>query len=278
MKAWSNIEVPGNDIEIIAIDKCEHALGKIPRNALKVRELITGFEVCHFKFREHLQHIRNSIILLKPYTDLRKIGSSHLRHGENAWKSDKTGRSLTGRQYVSALNDWLGDKALTWTDETPADKDSLAYATTLNRKVKTWLGPANPYKTSLVSLLRARLLWDWDAYEKLKKSDDDELENQVCRIDICHYKFPKNLNSLLQAIGRNAPVKDFEGCGSCNRDIKKIVTHEYDDLTAMIDQLSREKPAAKTTPVKKWLIFCLLKTLKAQTGLNRPVYTLTPVN
>ena len=34
---------------------------------------------------------------------------THIQHGENAWKNDKTGRSIIGQQYIWAIRNWLSD-------------------------------------------------------------------------------------------------------------------------------------------------------------------------
>ena len=91
MNAWSNIEISPQDSEIIEIDKIERILGDIPENVQKIRELITRFEVCHFKYRQHYKNIRNSVQNLKPVQEPGKIGANHLSKGDLAWKNDKTG-------------------------------------------------------------------------------------------------------------------------------------------------------------------------------------------
>ncbi len=57
MKAWSNIEVFDKDPEMIRINKFEKRLGNLTKHVYQIRELITRFEVCHFKARQHLYHI-----------------------------------------------------------------------------------------------------------------------------------------------------------------------------------------------------------------------------
>ncbi len=50
---WAKIEIPPQDSEIIKIDEFEKRLGELPENVNRIRELITRFEVCHFKYRLH---------------------------------------------------------------------------------------------------------------------------------------------------------------------------------------------------------------------------------
>ena len=54
MDPWSNIEFSVQDSEINEIDKFERTLGNIPVHVQQIHELITRFEVCHFKYRQHL--------------------------------------------------------------------------------------------------------------------------------------------------------------------------------------------------------------------------------
>ena len=108
MDAWSNIEVPSDDLEIFQINDFEKSLKYIPSSVIQIRELITGFEVCHFKIQQHISYLKESIANLKANTDLKQVGSNHIRHGEHAMKKDKTGRSLSGQNYVWGLNRWLG--------------------------------------------------------------------------------------------------------------------------------------------------------------------------
>jgi hypothetical protein len=107
MNAWSNIEISRGNAEISGINKLEEALGNYPEHVRKVRELITRFEVCHFKYLQHLKNIRNSIKNLQPYTDPGDIGQNHIQHGAEALRSDKTGRTIMGQQYLWALHNWL---------------------------------------------------------------------------------------------------------------------------------------------------------------------------
>ena len=94
MDAWSNINVSAPDSEISRLNKIEQDLGILPDEVRRIRELITRFEVCHFKYQHHLRRIKNSIIAMRCELETDKIGASHIRNGEDAWKNDKTGRSI----------------------------------------------------------------------------------------------------------------------------------------------------------------------------------------
>jgi hypothetical protein len=264
VKPWSNIELSHVDHEVTRIDNLEINLGEIPENVWQIRELITGFEVCHFKYRKHIQYILESIRRLKPNKIPNEIGSTHIRHGANTWEKDNSGRSLKGLQYIQALKCWLSANTEI-KDKVPIDPE-------LNRHVLDWLGHKDPEKIRLVRLLIARMTWDWKSYEKYRTGHEgDPLEFQVCRMDICHYNFPGNMDSVIRAIGQLKPVQGFEGCGSCTSNIKLIVEKEIVEINRMLESISKEEIDADQW-TRSWLLSSLAKTLKEQAGSAIPVH------
>jgi hypothetical protein len=261
MNPWSNIETSPDDPEIIEINKFETALGRIPENVLQIRKLISGFEVCHFKYLQHITYIKDSIANLKPNIILEDIGKTHFRYGAEVLEKDKSGRSLSGQIYVSALTDWLDDIELG--DDPKKDEGILL-------KITKWLGQRDPEKERLVRLLIARLKWDWKTYEGLLEDNaNKELENQVCRIDVCHYNFPGIIDSLLNGIGQLKPVEAFEGCGSFTSNIKSSIKDEFNLLRDRIKDILYEQKPDKRAMMRTWLYLCLAKTLKEQVGLKQ---------
>jgi hypothetical protein len=261
MSVWSNIEISPQDSEIIEIDTFEETLGKISENVQKIRELITRFEVCHFKYQQHFKHIKDSILNLKPNVKPTQIGASHISKGKDVLNNDKTGRSILGQQYVNSLMKWLGDYS---------QENSNYFNNELNQQITKWLGDKNPDKERIVRLLIARLIWDWKAYEEYQQRGEyKRLEIQACRMDICHYAFPKHLNLFLQGIGRMEPIDTFEGCGSFNTDIKTYVEKQFSILCDYLKSNSNEKKLEHNGKIKLWLIACLAKTLKEQVGLKK---------
>jgi hypothetical protein len=263
MNFWSNIEVTPDDPEIKQIHKLEQNLGQLPSNVNQIRELITGFEVCHFKFQQHIRYLKESILNLKPNISLKQIGSNHIRHSENAWMKDKSGRSLSGQSYVWGLKKWLGYDL--------ENKNGLRNLK-LEQKILKWLGKKIPEKERLVQLLIARLKWDWESHEKLTGAEENkELEFQVCRMDICHYNFPRNMDQVIQGIGKLEPVQNFEGCGSYNPDIKMHIKKEFLELNKWSKSILSIEHPDKLERIRLWLIFCLSKTMKEQTGITLPI-------
>ncbi|MBN2236416.1 MAG: hypothetical protein JW729_02580 [Bacteroidales bacterium] len=267
MNAWSNIEISSSDPEIIEINKLENNLGELPEVVNKIRELITRFEVCHFKYREHLYKIKNSILTLHTEIDPSKIGTSHIQHGDNAYKNDSTGRSFIGQQYVWAIKKWLDDDCQIQLHE---DQDMK-----FSQQVQNWLGNKSSSKIRLVRLLLSRLTWDWKSYEELQRGGEfKDIEDQVSKMDICHYAFPQNLNLLLQGLGKMKPVENFEGCGSHDESIKDYISKQFYILNEMLLSTSEAKSLDGDDLVKMWLFACLAKTIKEQIGLKEPIANL----
>lgn len=266
LNAWSNIFVSRCDPELKMINDLGRNLGKLPVKVRQIRELITRFEVCHFKYKRHLDIIEESISSLEPKTDTGRIGSHHVHHGENAVRNEPTGRGITGLQFIHALKNWLEDHAFA--------HPHLNKMSRFDLKVNKWLGEKNPDKERMVRLLIARITWDWDSYEKLKQGGLwKNFEIQVCSMDICHYAFPKNLEKLIKGIGKLKPVseKDFEGCGSFNPGIRDYLEIKFLDLDESLKTLYITGETNKDNRIKAWLIACLMKTIKENIHLSKPI-------
>ena len=266
MNSWSNIEISSRDKEIIKINDFEKRLGVLPENVTKIRELISGFEVCHFKYQIHLNKIKDSITHLDPVADISKIGLNHIKNGEDVIKKDKTGKSLIGQQYVWSLREWLNNSTV--------NTRSGKYDKKLVHKVQTWLGDKNPDKLRLVKLLLARLTWDWTSYEKLLQNGKyKDIEFQASRQDICHYAFPDNLDKLIQGIGQMKAVDEnkFEGCGSLNSTIKTYLEKAFSDLNNKLKYFHENNKTSKNDLFKIWLTACLAKTIKENIKIVAPI-------
>lgn len=263
MSCWSNIEISSQDSEIIEINNFEVTLGKLSENTQKIRELIRRFEVCHFKYKEHLKYIKDSTLNLSPHIEPAYIGVNHISKGKEALKNDKTGRSILGQQYLTSLMDWLGGYR---------QENSEFFNNELSQQIKIWLRDKNQDKERIVRLLVARLMWDWESYEKYKHGVEyKELELQAGRMDICHYAFPKHLDLLLKGIGRMEPVGNFEGCGTFDSEIK---TYAEEQLSTLCDYLkcnTNKNKLEQNEQIKIWLIASLAKTLKEQVGSKNPL-------
>ena len=266
MNAWSNIQISPQDPEIVKINNLEKRLGELPYEINKIRELITRFEVCHFKYKQHLKKIKDSIIALEPKVDTNKIGLNHIQYGVSVLNKDTTGKSLIGQQYIWAIKEWL--------NESQPNKISDKYNKKLGQEIHRWLGIKNPDKIRLAKLLIARMTWDWKSYEKLQHGGKlKDIEFQACRMDICHYAFPGNLDLLLQGIGQMKPVKEneFEGCGSYNTNIKAYLEKEFLDLNNKIKSLKINNGSNRNNLIKAWLVVCLAKTIKENINISIPI-------
>ena len=113
-------------------------------------------------------------------------------------------------------------------------------------------------------------MWDWKSYEEYQQEGKyKELEFQVCRMDICHYAFPKNLDLLLQGIGRMESINNFEGCGSFSTEIRTYIEEQFSKLYDYLKSNSEKKISGQNEQIKLWLIACLAKTIKEQVGLKK---------
>jgi len=258
MDSWANIEINPDDPEISQINEFEVTLVKIPVHVHQIRKLIFGFEVCHFKYQQHISNIKKSIENLEPTIIAEDIGKYHLKHGDHVCEKDKSGRSLAGLLYISSLKKWLGDIG----QEDDFNKKNDPF-----KKISEWLGQREAEKERLVRLLIARLKWDWKSYEKLlKENNNKKLENQVCRIDICHYNFPNIIDSVLRGIGRLKPVDSFKGCGSYTSNIKTTIESELLFLIDEVKSIPSLKKSNRSILIKAWLYACFAKILKEQVG------------
>jgi hypothetical protein len=175
-------------------------------------------------------------------------------------------KSLIGQQYVWALKKWLND--------TNKNKVSEKYDKRHGQQIQKWLGDKNPAKVQLVKLLIARLTWDWTSFEKLQHSGKfKDIESQASRLDICHYAFPDNLDSLLKGIGQMKAVEEqrFEGCGSFNTEIKAYLEKEFLDLNNALKPFRVNNRLNKNDLIKSWLILCLAKTIKENIKISIPI-------
>lgn len=259
MNAWINIEVSPYDKEIMVIDRLEEALGNIPGQVRQIRELITRFETCHFKYQVHCRHIMESIAILKPVVDASRIGSNHPRHSGDAWKNDTTGRSQIGHHYILALRSWLEEDLTDRLDE----HDGIVE---FRQRVKSWLGERSKSKDMLVRMLLARLLYR--SVEEYRRGGELKLlEYQIESTDICNYAFPRNLEKVLQGIGKLQPVKEHDGCGTLNAEIKSFMTGEFLKLCEWLKSGNPNFGFGEKEPARIWLVACFAKTIKEQIHL-----------
>jgi hypothetical protein len=141
----------------------------------------------------------------------------------------------------------------------------------LEYKIRKWLGQKDPDKKRIVRLLIARLTYDWEAYNKLQRGGKfKDIEYHACRMDICHYSFPGNLDELLKAIGKKKVVRSPEGCGSFNPERKRFLTEMFSEICFRILKIKKremDKSLITSDRLRLWLLACLAKTIKAQIGL-----------
>jgi len=260
LEPWANLGLDQPDAEIGEIHRMELRAHPLPPVALRIRELITRLEICHFKVARHIGRIVEAIGSLRLDLNPADIGRAHPRCGEYAWRNDRTGVSRRGQEYIWALQMWLADTA-------SSEADSRRVPRELAERVNGALGNKNASKVRLVSALVDRLVLRADRQPLPPELGSFWL--QIEATDICHYAFPVNLERMIEGIGRLQPVPEFVGCGSFDEARRELAREAVRALrvwlrgepSRLADQLGDR------TPLKAWLVACLAKTLKELTHL-----------
>lgn len=258
-----NIVPRDGDDEIAWIDQLEQRARPIPTEAWAIRNLITRFEICHFKLVRHLQHITEAIGNMHLDLDPDTIGRAHPRWGENAWRKDPTGRSRIGQEYIWILQLWL--LGASYPEDDPREISRSRF-----EAIHATLGELDERKKELVTALIGRLQLRSD--RPLAAGNLSPLAEQIERTDICHYAFPNNLVRMIRAIGgmRPVPAAEFEGCGTCGTDQIEIARSCFADLVGWLHDVPGgvSTRLGEKTLAKEWLVASLAKTLKEHAGLS----------
>ena len=266
MNYWINIEISKDDGEVAFIDNLEKQLGDIPDPVIKVRQLITRFEACHFKYQAHARHILESIANLHTRIDPSRIGSTHPGSRKDPWSKDKYGRSLAAYRYLVTLQHWLGIER---EDEPLNDEEFF----TVKRQVKELLGERDELKEKLVKILTQRL--QWQDVEKFSAGDKiNTLQYQIERTDICHQDFPGNLILVIKGIGKKEPLEGFRGCGHYSDEITEYLSTYFDELCSWLEgnEKSLSFTLGERNNLKAWLVACFAKTIKEQLGIDKKIF------
>ena len=264
LQPWANLGLSQVDAEIAHIRTLERRAEPLPPVATAIRELITRFEICHFKAERHIHRIIEAIGAMRLDFAPAAIGAAHPKSGEIAWRRDRTGRSRPGQEFIWALQVWL-------TEAPYSDLDPRGIPRRRIEQVNGALGERDDRKARLVSALVARLLLRAD--RPPLPPDLAPFWEQVEATDICHYTFPVNLEKMIQAIGRLEPVPDFVGCGSCNPERRDMARRHFHALCTWLraEPASLDAQLGDRKPVKQWLAACLAKTLKELAALREPL-------
>ncbi len=265
MNGWINIDTLPDDEEIAAIDQLERIIGNVPKHIHHIRELITCFESCHFKYQQHYRDIVESITMqhsvgevytthINPPNPQRQVLGNHI-----------TRYSRTDQQYIDALHSWIDEESINNMGVSEPE------VTGLSQRINAWLGTKSKEKVGLVRMLLARLLGQ--SVEHLRQGGDlSELEYQVERTDSCNYASPQNIERMVHGIGNLELVNGFDGCGTVNAEIKSFIGKELLKLCdwLKLDTPNMESGLGEKEPVKVWLVACLAKTLKESAQLSTP--------
>lgn len=240
---WLNCAIEADD-EILAIDNMEDRIAPIGDNMVRVRELITGLELCHHKAQRWLDNIIEAIGVGDTKKGLGTRMSGQLHPAENIW------------QIASAA-------LAAWVAGCPSDAVNLNIDTVPAPKLLACLGKRTPLKEwqvqRVIEKIRSLIHWpqsmndpdsqyewlllsvsDYSAVyldqcpERYKEHEDfwlstartiihdtengDEANLSLAlAIDMlwpCHWRFVDNLLIVLEAIdGKLQHVTPFAACG-----------------------------------------------------------------
>lgn len=305
---WQNCALEA-DSEILEIDKMEDRIAPLAANVSKIRDLISGLELCHHKAERWVDNIINAI---------------------GTGESDKgLGTRLTGRQHpaenvwqhaCAALAAWVAGCPVASIDNTIGDVPASKLLAGLGERsaLKEWqvqrviekIGSVVhfPQSSNDPSAQYWWLLLSGGEYETAYRSQcpkyykvHEDFWLQTVRtiihdtengdpadlslglaIDMlwpCHWRFLKNLQIVLEAIGgRLDPEEPFAACG---RNINLLPNRNRMEIVCYSLQAFSGSPGTGTdidtelltrlgepTDEKKWLAASLDKTIRLQ--LNPP--------
>lgn len=250
---WRNCTLESDD-EIQTIDGMEHRLGTLPTEALKIRELISGLELCHHKADRRIDNI------------IEAIGAGETRKGPGtrppearhpveevwmnavaaltAWCAGRPGARLDGtvdELPASRLLAGLGERS-------PLKEWQVRRVIEKIRSVMRW-----PHSHDDSSARYTWILLGGDEYQVAYRRDcpehyeehadlwlttvrtlihdtdagDEATLSLGLAIDMlwpCHRQFVENLRIVLDAVGGNLhPEKPFAACG---RNLAQVVNRD----------------------------------------------------
>jgi hypothetical protein len=213
-----------------------------------IQNVISNFETCHFQRDNHKL----------PDFNYMPASGSNLR-------KDKAGRSLLGQQYVWALVNWLAAY--------PQLRMKGYSDNDIYMNVSAWLGNKTPQKENLVRMIVAKLTFGWKSLKRLgRRTSNKGLAYFAHTTDIWQYTFPKELDKLLQEIGKvEAEINVLSEKGVINSAEKTIIENEFIILCNLMNSgtaINFNGFADENDFINIWLISSITKTLKDQNGIT----------
>ncbi len=241
--SWRNCAVEA-DLEILEIDRLEDEIAPVASDVLRIRDLISGLELCHHKAERWVHNIIEAISLGETGKGLgtRPAGQPH--PAEQVWQSACDSLSAWCGGYPAASNDLcVGAVPVTRLLAGLGDRSALKewQVQRVIEKVRSLIhwpllsaDPAARYVYILLGGSEYEALYRTQCPEHYRAHEDfwlatvrtmiHDTENERAAalslglaIDMlwpCHWRFVENLQIVLDAIGgRLKPDKPFAACG-----------------------------------------------------------------
>jgi hypothetical protein len=306
---WRNCALEA-DSEILDIDKQEAQIAPVDVNASKIRELISSLELCHHKAERWVHNIIEAIGTGKTDKGLGTRSPGHPHPAEIVWQNACAALSAWVAGCPSASVDLtIGTAPASETlaclgDRSPLKEWQVQRVIDKIRSAINW-----PLSYSDPTAQYVWLLFSGEEYEfanrnecpeHYKEHEDfwlrtvrsiihDTVNGEGSDLSLgfaidmlwpCHWRFVKNLQIVLQAIGgRLNPDEPFAACGRNitllpNRRRMEIVANTLKVFCGVSEsnrEIDRDLLAllGKPTEVKKWLAASLDKTIRLQ--LSPPI-------
>jgi hypothetical protein len=288
MEEWASAGWREPDEEIRRLHARRLALGELPPDAVIMRQVMSGLEICHYRWEQHVENL------------IRSIAAGGL---VSEWGSKRPEREERLRAYHSAVKAWYSGKSEE--EARAADPE----AAKIMARVYDSLGAPNEAKKALVKIMltgaegRAaeHLLekGDWGAQalvggapptpgpgEEQPKMMGEyitlHLTQQGFVPNPCHITFFENYEALLESIGEGEMVEWFKGCGiqGVPPEVRKNADGYVAGLLAWLKGEKRAPAGAgekaefvmktlegvERDPLRVWLAGCLLKSICGHLG------------
>jgi hypothetical protein len=288
---WRNCDTEG-DCEILDIDRMEDSIGPLDDNTTKIRQLISGFELCYHEADKEAEYIAKS------------IGAGHCPPRSNERPPQRKKELENSRQILSSWceNPAIGSLDL---DVGGTSADALISFIGPPSPLKLWqvqrvvdkitaaLDPNHPYHNIVLDIGHYGEPGANPAGEHYKDNSaflqqtietiiHDTVDGQAATISLamaidllmpCHWDFVGSVVTILKVIGGDLhPARPY---ACCARNIR--LSPLYDRLRTISDTLGTfwiaEEKAENVdsnvlaslgtfTPVKRWLVASLDKTIR----------------
>jgi hypothetical protein len=290
---WRNCDTEG-DSEIFEIDKMEDSIAPLNEDKIKIRQIITGFELCYHEANKETEYIAKAIGAGRcpPRSDerppQRKKELENSRQILSSWCENPAINSLdldVGGTSADELISFIG----------PPSHLKLWQVQRVVDKIIAALDPSRPYHNIVLDLGHygepgANPVGEYykDDLDFVKKTIDtiihDTVDGQKAKISLamaidmlepCNWDFVGSVVTILRAIGGDLhPVRPY-ACHQRNVNLSPLINRMRTISNTLRAFWKTEQKASEIdedilaslgqlTPVKRWLTASLDKTIRLQ--------------